>query len=219
MALTYETLTDEYNYKGDTHDVEDFNFRIFDRIGISHKYISGESSTKFHVENEAYYRSLFTFFDVRDRFKVNSPTIELAAITTEVVSEQSYTLTSFTVNFNIGDVFTIDSELTTIYDNVKISKNDVVVEKFTKFNEDVDIAGGLNITSGSDAIDVGATLTSLLDAVDKIDSMKDTMTEFEDKMQVLSDKVDDSTEIDNLKNTIAELEAKVQQLSDIVNNL
>lgn len=141
-AFKYVPRSDEHDYNDsnndltvqryDTHDfnndiaVSDHRYSIWDSIGIDHIYDSPSSSTNFYVKEKAYYRSNNTEFDVRVRYHVNSPVIDLGSdlmnidtkeltIYTDIISEHHDTKT-----VDVKNIFTLTAGRNNIYGNTFI---------------------------------------------------------------------------------------------------
>lgn len=79
-AKYYEEVLrfDRHDFPNDTTPGKD-KFTIWDAVGIHHDYDSTTKSTNFAVREKAYYRSDNTEFDVRVRYLVNAPLLDLGS--------------------------------------------------------------------------------------------------------------------------------------------
>ena len=119
-AFKYEVRSDEFDYykyyeevlRYDRHDFTNDTergkdkFTIWDSVGIHHDYDSTTKSTNFYVKEKAYYRSNNTEFDVRVRFHVNSPLLDLGSHDMNFDTKTFNTTTDNTFEYHITkDIF------------------------------------------------------------------------------------------------------------------
>lgn len=173
-AYKYEGRTDDYDYSGndtsvERYDVHDFpndtessndRYSIWDAIGIQHNYDSPTSSTSFYVRQKAYYRSNNTEFDVRVRYLVNAPIIDLGSETMNIDTKELTVTTNNILEYhNTKNVTVKDDYVTVVTDgDYKVTSKkieldgDTYITKNLHVDEDVFIEGDLTVQGNINGI-------------------------------------------------------------------